>query len=550
MKRFIFSTFSGILLALSWPTYGFPFLLFIAFVPLLLLEHEITTKKEKYSDWKIFGFSYPAFLIWNYGATQWLHFSQNPDGSISWMAFLFPLFTNSFLMSVVFTLFHFVKRIAGTWYGIFFFPIIWICFEKFHLNWEMSWPWLNLGNAFADYPQVIQWYEITGAFGGTLWMLIINLIIFYNIRAYQVTRKKTYLWRPVFYSALVIGIPVIASLLIYRSYEEKSEQKLEVVLAQPALDPYNDKYSQDGTTILTNLLASVNTEITPQTRFVVAPETAIPGSGFIYIDNFDEDHYLNRIKNWMEKHPQTSFVSGVSLAQFYDSQKTTTARYLEKYDRWIDLYNSAIQIDSHGTVQHYNKSKLVVGVEHFPYADILKPIVGDYMLNFGGTMESLGVQDHPTVFSNPENKAIIAPVICYESIYGEYVGEYVKKGANVLVIMTNDSWWSNSQGHKQLLAYSRLRAIETRRDIARSANSGISAFINQRGDIVKKLGYGQRGALRGEVNLNSTHTFYTRYGDLIARIALILAGIILGYAFSKIIMTKINKKKHIKISLN
>jgi apolipoprotein N-acyltransferase len=141
----------------------------------------------------VFGFSYLTFLIWNYGATQWLHFSLNPDGSHSWMAFLFPLIVNSFLMSFIFTLYHFVKRIAGTWYGIFFFPTIWICFEKFHLNWEMSWPWLNLGNAFADYPQVIQWYEVTGTFGGTLWVLVINLIIFYHIRAYQVTHKKVYI---------------------------------------------------------------------------------------------------------------------------------------------------------------------------------------------------------------------------------------------------------------------------------------------------------------------------------------------------------------------
>ncbi|MDR1876606.1 MAG: apolipoprotein N-acyltransferase [Flavobacteriaceae bacterium] len=535
MKRFIYPILSGLFLALSWPTYGFPFLLFIAFVPLLLLEHEITLRKEKYSDWKTFGFSYLTFLLWNYGATQWLHFAQNPDGSLSWMAFLFPLLANSCLMSFVFTLFHFVKRNTGTWYGIFFFPTIWICFEKFHLNWEMSWPWLNLGNAFADYPQVIQWYEITGTFGGTLWVLISNLIIFYYIRTYQVTRKKIYIRKPVYYSVLVIGVPVAVSLWIYRSYEERSEQKLEVVLAQPDLDPYNDKYSQDGNTILANLLASVDKEITPETAFVVAPETAFPGRGFVFINNFEQDKYLDNIKMWMQtKGSQLSFVSGVSLAEVYDVQKTPTARFWKDSGVWVDLYNSAIQLDLPDSIQYYNKSKLVVGVEHFPYSNILRPVVGEYMLNFGGTMESLGIQEFPTVFSNHKNKAKVAPVICYESIYGEYTGEYVKRGANVLFIVTNDSWWSDSQGHKQLLAYARLRAIETRKDIARSANSGISAFIDQRGDIIKQLEYGKRGALRGEINLNSQLTFYVKYGDVIARISLILGGIILAYALFKV----------------
>lgn len=545
MKRIIYSILSGILLALSWPTYGFPFLLFTAFVPLLLLEHEITQKKEKYSDWKVFGFTYISFLIWNYGATQWLHFSQNPDGSFSWIAFIFPLVVNSFLMSFTFTLFHFIKRKGGTWSGLIFFPVIWICFEKTHLNWELSWPWLNLGNAFADYPQSIQWYEATGTFGGTLWVLVVNEILFYYIRTYQVTGKRAYIWKLTFYCILFIGIPIAISLLIYQSYKEISKQKLEVVLAQPALDPYNDKYSQDGEQIVENLLSSIEKDITPNTSYVVSPETAFPGKGFISINNLPNDPYIEHIKNWMRiNNPNLTFVSGASLFKEYTTPKTSTVRYIKEGNYWVDLYNSAIQIDLSDEVQYYNKSKLVVGVEHFPYSKILKPIVGNYMLDFGGTMESLGTQEHPTVFHHKKNEAKIAPIICYESIYGEYVGGFVRRGANVLFIMTNDSWWSDSQGHKQLLSYARLRAIETRRDIARSANSGISAFINQRGDIEKRLGYGVRGALKGEVNLNTKLTFYVKYGDWIARVSFIISGIIIAYVITKNII------EHMKIKRN
>lgn len=541
MKRFIPAIVSGLLLALSWPAYGFPFLLFIAFVPLLLVEHDITVKKEKFSDWKIFGLSYLAFFLWNWGATQWLHFAQNPDGSHSWMAFLFPLFVNSLLMSFVFTFFHFVKRKTGTRFGIIFFPTLWICFEKFHLTWEMSWPWLNLGNAFANYPETIQWYEITGTMGGTLWVLTANLIFFYYLRAYQVTHNKTYIWKSLCYNLAIIGIPLAISLLRYQSYHEKASEKIEVVLAQPALDPYADKYRLDGTVILQELLQTVDKEITPATQFVVAPETAFPGNGFVMVNNLENDIYITQIKQWLKNYPQLSLVSGGSLAEYFTQQQTPTARYLKQYNQWIDLYNSAVQVNLNDPVQYYNKSKLVVGVEHFPYAAVLKPILGEYMMNFGGSMESLGVQDHPTIFTNSKNRLKAAPIICYESIYGEYVGEFVKNGANALFIMTNDSWWSDSQGHKQLLAYARLRAIETRRDIGRSANSGISAFINQRGDIVEKLDYGKRGALRGYINLNTSLTTYVKYGDVIARLALLLAGILLAYAISKTFLNKINK---------
>ena len=110
-------------------------------------------------------------------------------------------------------------------------------------------------------------------------------------------------------------------------------------------------------------------------------------------------------------------------------------------------------------------------------------------------------------------------MICYESIYGAYVNEYIKQGAQFLGVLTNDAWWGDTQGHKQLLSYTRLRAIETRKSIARSANTGISAFINQRGEIIQSLGYGKKGALRGTVLANENITTYVRYGDYIARLS-------------------------------
>jgi len=165
----------------------------------------------------------------------------------------------------------------------------------------------------------------------------------------------------------------------------------------------------------------------------------------------------------------------------------------------------------------------VVGVEHFPFRPILKPLLGNVMIDLGGSVSTLTPQAEVAVFKHPTKDLIAAPIICYESIYGEFMGNYVHKGANFFAIITNDSWWGSTQGHKQLLSYARIHAVSHRRAIARSANSGISAFINQKGDIISSLLYETKGALKGSIQANKQLTFYSRFGDYIARVAAFVA---------------------------
>jgi len=156
-----------------------------------------------------------------------------------------------------------------------------------------------------------------------------------------------------------------------------------------------------------------------------------------------------------------------------------------------------------------------------PYPGILG-LLGGLAIDLGGISGSLGEQDSREVFFNSDSVGI-APVICYESVYGDYVAEYVRNGAEAIFIITNDGWWSNSAGHVQHLQYASLRAIETRRDIARSANTGISAFINRRGDIEQPTSYWEPAVITKNIQLNSEVTFFVRYGDYIGRVACFLA---------------------------
>ena len=536
MKNLLLALISGVLLAISWPTYGIPFFIFFAWVPLLMMEHNIA----KFSDIKkkklaVFCFSYLTFLIWNFVTTGWLYNSQLPDGSKSLLAVLFPVLTNSFFMALVFLAYHFYKKSQGTYFGLVFFVAIWMCFEKLHLVWEFTWPWLNLGNVFADYHQFIQWYDTLGATGGSFWILICNVLVFYTIRIWEAGRKRKPLIKNVLITASFIILPMVISLVKYYNYTPETVGSINVTMLQPALDPYNEKYQKDSLTIENDLLkiATENSVLQSDKKskidLYLSPETSLPGIGGFSERGFHNSLLINNIKAFLSQHPKSVFSGGISSHYVYkeDEEKPSTANYLDRLGIWVDEYNSAIQIIPNQQPEVYHKAMLVPGVEIFPYINFFKPILGDVMLDLGGTTRSLGISNERKVFANPYNKSVIAPIICYESIYGEFVTGYVKKGANLLAIVTNDSWWGYSQGHKQLLVYAKLRAIETRREIARAANSGTSAHINSRGDIVDELPYGAKGALTAKVNLIDKETFYTKSGDFLSRICLFVIGALL-----------------------
>jgi len=154
------------------------------------------------------------------------------------------------------------------------------------------------------------------------------------------------------------------------------------------------------------------------------------------------------------------------------------------------------------------------------------------VFDLGGTTGSLGRQEEPTNFKLKNNWEV-APVICYESVFGEYLTKYVEKGAGIIVIITNDGWWRNTPGYKQHLSFARLRAIESRRSIARAANTGISAFINQRGDLLQTTEWWTEDAIKGTLNSSNEITFYVKYGDYIARISLFMSGLLLLFLITK-----------------
>ncbi|WP_103071254.1 apolipoprotein N-acyltransferase [Aquimarina sediminis] len=521
MKNILLSISAGLLLSISWPTYGFPLFLFFGFVPLLVTEYNL--RKSKYSKSLVFGLSFLTFFIWNMIATWWIY-NSTPFGM--WFAEI----VNSLIMTLVFLVYHIVAKRTKFITGSIFLVCFWMSFEYLHLQWEFSWPWLNLGNGFSNYTSWVQWYEYTGTFGGTLWVWIVNIGIFKSILLYIEHKDKGILYRSILRNGLSILVPIIISFLILKTYKEEGNDA-EVVILQPNINPYTEKYNTTDDRIGKLLDSLTNTVITPKTDFIIAPETVFADNN--RLANFSVSIAKKTAKKLLDKYPNAHFLSGISLIDVFNNpNKIRKQTNTYKEGIYYDDYNSAFFVRSDGTDELYHKSKLVVGVENFPYQSVLKPILGDAMIDLGGTVAKKTTQEDREVFFTKDSIGV-GTLICYESIYGEFATGYIRNKADFLAIITNDAWWGNTQGHRQHLSYAKLRAIETRRSIARSANTGISAIIDQTGNIITSLGYEEQGTIKGTLKTSQKVTFYTKAGNYLARISIFIAIVILLLSVTK-----------------
>jgi len=520
-QRLFFSISSGILLFGGWAGGIWQWMVVFAFVPLLLNEHYFCLNKDKFKTYHFFLHSYLTFFVWNAFSTWWI-MKATLVGAILAIAL------NAFFMAFVAWIFHIVKRNFGIRIGYIFFIALWLTFEYIHYNWELSWTWMTLGNAFSEQVKFIQWYEYTGVLGGSLYILLLNtllclIIIQWIIDAY-VKRKI------VLFVVLLVVIPSSWSLYKYYSYKELGEP-IEVLIVQPNIDPYNDKFSGLSSEKQLDIFLNLTEKnIKPNTRYIIGPETALPDG--IWEEDFDFHPYITTLKKFAKQYNVT-FILGASTYRMFENKISPVARKFKNEELYYESYNTALQIDS-TEVQTYHKSKLVLGVEKMPFPNTFS-FLEKLALDLGGTTGSLGIEKEPKNFVGLYN---VAPAICYESVYGEYLSKFVQKDAEWITVITNDGWWDDTPGYKQHLSYSSLRAIEFRKSIARSANTGISAIINQRGDILQPTLWWQPATINGIIYANKYKTFYSIWGDYIGRISTFLTVLILLFFVAQKLMNK------------
>ena len=492
------------------------FLALFGIVPLLCMERIADLQGRK----RIWVYHYTAFVLWNTFTTFWVCNATIGGG-------LFAIFANSLQMSLVFGLFRLSKKRFSGSLPYIFLMTAWIAWERFYFDAEISWPWLVLGNSFARTTWAIQWYEFTGTLGGSLWIWACNLSIFGLL--VSLSDGSLFSWNGKAKSAAALGLcmlflaPPAVSFITERQYRGAMEEgdRLEVLIIQPNIDPYNKFQAMTQAQQNGILLSMAEKKMkdrkngsTAAPLLVIAPETF---TGGVICGEYQRSQTWKGFVNFLKSYPQVSMLFGASTYDYIYSPDAPSYTARKVADgMWVESHNSALMVDGSADTQIFHKSKLVVAVEHTPYPRIFCPI--DDML--GGVMGRCVGQDGISLLNikDGDRSIPLGCAVCYESVYGEYYTGYILEGARAMTIITNDAWWKDTPGYRQHLSYASLRAIETRRAIARCANTGVSAIITPTGEIQQPTPWWEPAVIEGKIPLRDDITFFVSHGDITGRI--------------------------------
>ena len=522
LTLWICTLLSALFLSLPWLIPHCGGFALVGFVPLLFAEYvAYRNSMKRFRLWH-----YSCFVLWNAFTTWWI-WNATAGGAV------FAILANALQMSLLFGLFRLSRKVFGGILPYIFLALAWIAWERWYLqSAEISWPWLVLGNAFAQSTGSIQWYEYTGTLGGSLWVWASNISIFYLIKSFiegnlgrvrPLARYAAFAWL-----AAVLILPFGISALIYRNCEAEDVRSVEVLIAQPDFDPYHkfESMSQaEQNEVLLQLYEDSLAGDGSWQGLLLAPETF---TGDVFLNEVQECASWKTFNAFLQRYPRANLLFGASTYRYHDTREAPTILCRQYGAGWMESFNSALLTDASGRTEVFHKSKLVVGTEQTPFPKIFVPLDN----KLGGVMGRCSTQKEVSAlhFSSDSLAFPLGCAVCYESVYGEYCTDYVRRGAELLAVITNDAWWGDTPGYRQHLSYSRLRAIELRRDVARCANTGISAIINKRGDIVDSTPWWEKTVLRGKISLGSEQTFFVRHGDMTGRAAtfsfllLLLAG--------------------------
>ena len=520
---------SGLLLSVPYLVPHCGFVALFAFIPLLCADRIATLGGFR----RLWMPVWAAFLLWNALTTFWVC-NATVGGGIA------AIVLNSLQMLAVWGLYRLSRKAFSGSLPYIFFAAAWIAWEKAYFAVDISWPWLTLGNAFARSVYMVQWYDTLGSLGGSLWVWASNLLIFGLLTALSDGRwaglgTRGFNWKArlayLLGLALTILGPLVWSLVKWYSPEEIPQQKMDVLVAQPNIDPYH-KFEQMSRREQDELLESQIIPALEEYKAAMASDSlwrgreSVPGmlilspetfTSYVFTNSPEESTTLNRFKDLLKDCPGVNMMVGASSYTIIESgsRPSYTARTYGE-GRWIESHNSAIMIDGSGRNQFFHKNKLVVAVEMLPYPVVFDPI--DRAL--GGVMgRCIGQGEVSNLDYIADGQDIpIGCAICYESVYGDYCRDYILKGAKALTIITNDAWWGDTPGYRQHLSYASLRAIETRRWIARCSNTGISGLIDDRGRIVEEGPWWEKTTLRFALPLKDGITPFVKFGDVTGRI--------------------------------
>jgi apolipoprotein N-acyltransferase len=341
----------------------------------------------------------------------------------------------------------------------------------------------------------------------------VNVILFLGFCHSQ----QKHLAKAIAWATAVVLLMLTISLCMLPYGLDVALPKTEVVVVQPNIDPYTQKF--EGTTNfipfpqqVQRMMRLSDSLITPKTRWVLWPETSLDVN--LDEDGLKGDALIQMLQRWVDERKGLNLIVGITTYIIYNTGQEPSGARFKQGIGYYDVFNTALHIQAGGqTIGVYHKSKLVPGVEALPYPALLGPLTA-LTIDLGGTSGGLARQPNREVFRSQDSSQAIGPAICYESVFGDFMADFSREGGQAIGIITNDAWWGRTPGHEQHLLMARLRAIEQRRWVARSANTGISGFIDPIGQLRDTLSYERQGARRATISLSKGNTMYMLGGDL------------------------------------
>ena len=501
-KDWLLLILSGIILGISFPPFPFPFtlLIFIGLVPYFIVLKRRATLASISRATFIFGFVFSLVTI--YWVGSW---SSEADPFLM-MSGVALLLAYPCVMMIPSTLFYLAKKVFPKFDAIWLFPIFWVTFEYLLSLTDLRFPWLLLGHGLAKFNLFIQGADIIGTFGLSLTTAYINVLIYKS----YIDRKQSakYNLRPAIVASVIFLVFLIYGIYKVSSFKI-SDRNIKVGIVQPDLNPW-DKWEKGNLNQLLNMYLDLSQECANESsELILWPETALPVYAFGGTFPVVEDSIFNFINR-----SNVSLLTGMPDCVYYygKTKLPENAKYSESGNFYYTTYNAVLGLNpSSRKIQRYGKMKLVPLGERVPFVDQFA-FLGN-IFKWGVGITSWNVGRDTTVFKIYNSKldtAHIGGLVCYESVDPAFVTAFVQKGAGLITVVTNDSWYGKSSGPYQHKDFAILRAVENRRSVVRCANGGVSCIINAKGEILAETEMFTKTTLVGEVPIQDEKTVYTQ----------------------------------------
>lgn len=492
---------SGIILGISFPPFPFPFtlLIFVGLIPYFIVIKRRTTLASISSA--TFLFSLVFSLITIYWVGSW---SSEADPYLM-LAGVALLLVYPCVMLIPSTLFYLTRKVFPKFDAIWFFPLFWVTLEYLLTQTDLRFPWLLLGHGLAKFNLFIQGSDIVGTNGLSLIAAYINVLLFKSF--FEKNSEEKFRLKP-----LLIAVFIFLCMIIYGIYKTStfriSERKVRIGIVQPNLNPW-DKWSTGNLSDLLNMYLTLSQKCVDEGAEVILwPETALP----VYAFGGTYPMVENSIYNFLDTN-NVSLLTGMPDI-IYDLNQNNIpedSKYSGPGNYYYRTYNAVLGLNPGSrNIQRYGKMKLVPLGERVPFVDQFA-FLGD-LLKWGVGITGWNIGKDTTVFKIKNEKIDtikVGGLVCYESVDPVFVTAFVQKGAELITVVTNDSWYGKSSGPYQHKDFAMLRAVENRRSVVRCANGGVSCIINAKGNILAETEMFEKTTLVGEVPLQDEKTFYS-----------------------------------------